>query len=140
MAEVETQVLEAVQDWAVAFNEGNAAAVAALYAPDAVLWGTVSQAPTSTAKGIRQYFDQVCTGDVPLKVSLGDVLVRVQAETAVSCGAYTFTIDMHGMHRTLPARFTFTYRRSAAGWLVVTHHSSLMPPEMPAGLTGLRQD
>lgn len=140
MAEVETQILETVHDWAGAFNEGSAAGVAAFYASDAVLWGTVSQAPTSTKEGIREYFDHVCSGDVPLKVTLGDVLVRVQGDTAVSCGAYTFTIDLHGMHRTLPARFTFTYRRSGAGWLVVTHHSSLMPPEMPAGLTGMRQD
>ncbi len=125
--ESESQVRGALQAWSAAFNACDVEKLAALYAPDAVLWGTVSQALISNSEGVREYFQRACSTRPQPKVVLGDLLVRPQGESAVSSGIYTFTLTIQGQPRTLPARFTFTYRKSGSSWLIASHHSSLMP-------------
>lgn len=116
-----------LEAWVAAFNECNADKAAALYAPDALLWGTVSQALISTPAGIHQYFERACAASTPPKVVLGEQVIRVQGPTAVSSGTYAFTLSIQGQQRSVPARFSFAYRKAGQGWLIVSHNSSLMP-------------
>ena len=125
--ERESQIRGALQAWTAAFNACEVEKVAALYAPDAVLWGTVSQALISSPEGIREYFQRACATSPQPKVSLGELLIRLQGDSAVSAGTYTFALTIQGAPRTLPARFSFSYRKSGQGWLIASHHSSLMP-------------
>lgn len=128
MSENETLVRSALQAWATAFNDCNAERTAALYAPDAVLWGTMSAALICSPEGIREYFERAFAAGTPPTVALGELFVaRMQGECAMCSGTYTFTVDVQGQSRSLPARFSFAYRTAGQGWLVVSHHSSLMP-------------
>jgi hypothetical protein len=47
-----------VERWAEAFNEGDAAAVAALYTADATIWGTLAQTLTTSPEAIVNYFTE----------------------------------------------------------------------------------
>ena len=128
MSENDPAVRGVLQAWAAAFNDHDAQRVAALYAPNAVLWGTVSTALISSPEGIREYFERAFAAATPPTLALGELfLARTQGETATSSGTYTFTVEGQGQSRALPARFSFAYRKAAQGWLVVSHHSSLMP-------------
>jgi hypothetical protein len=128
----EVHIRGALQAWGAAFNDCNVEKVVALYAPEALLWGTVSQALISSPGGIRDYFLRTFAAAPLPKVELGEPMVRLQGETAVSSGTYTFTLGVQGEPRTLPARFSFTYRKSGPGWLITSHHSSLIPLAAPS--------
>ena len=72
-------------------------------------------------------------GDLPrlpwqrlMRVALGEAVVRQWGEVAVSTGGYVLTWPDPAARR-VPARFSFVYHRSAAGWRIVDHHSSAMP-------------
>jgi len=133
MIENETLIWGPLQAWATAFNDCDAEKAAALYAPDAMLWGTVSTALVSTPEGIREYFKQAFTAGTPPTVAIGKLfLARTQGEFAMCSGTYTFTVDIQGQPRSLPARFSFAYRKAGQGWLVLSHHSSLMPASITA--------
>ena len=61
---------EAVREWERAFNSGVGDAVARLYTPEAVLWGTLAKELTTSRHDIRAYFiDAALAG---LKVKLRD--------------------------------------------------------------------
>jgi uncharacterized protein (TIGR02246 family) len=113
--------------WESAVNECDAEKVAKLYAPDAVLWGTVSPAIIWNAAGVRQYFERACAPTPNLKVVLGEQLVRVYGDTAINSGLYTFTVFPAGQPVQFPARYSFTYRNIDGRWQIVDHHSSAMP-------------
>ena len=137
MSDNETLVQDALQAWVVAFNDCDAERTASLYAPDALLWRTMSTSLVASPEGIREYFRRAFAAGTPPTVALGEgVLARTQGKTAVSSGTYTFTVDVQGLSRSLPARFSFAYRKAGQGWLVVSHHSSLMPATMPAPSPG----
>ena len=123
----DAEVRGALQNWSAAFNACDVDAAAALYAPEALLWGTVSPELISTPEALRQYFTRACASGVPPKVLVTQELVRVNGESAVSSGAYTFTLGSQGQPRTVAARFSFAYRKAGAGWLIVSHHSSSLP-------------
>lgn len=117
----------AIQAWVAAFNGCDLAAVASLYDQDAVLWGTVSASVIATPAGIRQYFERVCSARMPAKVALGEQNLRTYGDTAVNAGTYTFTAFPEGQARAFPARYSFTYRKKDGQWLIIEHHSSMMP-------------
>ena len=52
----EAKVAAATRQWIETFNTRDAARITALYAPDAVLWGTVSQTIRTTHDEILEYF------------------------------------------------------------------------------------
>ena len=133
-----SEVAEATGAWVAAFNSCDATAAASLYQPDAVLWGTVSSSIISTKAGIQQYFERACASNPQPKVALGEQLVRVYGDTAISSGSYTFTVFVGGQARQFAARNSFTYRRNEGRWLIVDHHSSAAPPQSQQASTPSR--
>jgi uncharacterized protein (TIGR02246 family) len=121
-----SEVQAATQAWVAAFNESDAAKTSSLYLPEAALWGTVSPTLISTQAGIRQYFERGFSAN-PLKVAVGEQLVRVYGDIAINSGSYTFTRTVQGQPRSNPARFSFTYRKVNGQWRIADHHSSLVP-------------
>lgn len=120
-------VAAATRAWADAVSRCEPDRIAALYDRGAVLWGTTSSVIISTPDGIRRYFDQVCASPAKLKVTVQEEHIRVHEETAINSGTYSFALQRDGKTSTLPARFSFTYRKSVDQWLITDHHSSLMP-------------
>ena len=122
----------ATQQWATAFNTCTQAnAIASLYQAEALLWGTVSSALTTTPDAVLKYFERACTASPKPTVELGQFQVQGLGDVASSSGIYTFTIYSGGQARTMPARFSFTFRRYGDRWLIISHHSSLMPTSSP---------
>ncbi len=81
-----------------------------------------------TPESRREYFKAM--PERPLaRVSLGEQRIRVLgADVAMNTGYYTFTNVRAGQTESSPARFSFTYRKQDGRWLIVSHHSSAVPP------------
>jgi uncharacterized protein (TIGR02246 family) len=123
----EADVRAATQAWIDAFNRADLTAIGALYDPHAVLWGTTSPQLIRTAEGIAAYFAAVFALQPAPRMVLGEAVVRQWGDVAVSTGGYVLTWPGTAQARRVPARFSFVYHRSAAGWRIVDHHSSAMP-------------
>jgi uncharacterized protein (TIGR02246 family) len=128
IAATEDDVAAATQAWAAAYDGRDPAQVLALYAPDAVLWGTVSPILRDTPALIRDYFKSM--PERPhARVTIGEHRVRVFGNIAINTGYYTFTnVRADGTTETNPSRFSFTYRLRDGKWWIVDHHSSRVPP------------
>lgn len=113
----------AVQAWADAFNAADLQRVLALYAPDAVLWGTMATDLIDTQEGRRNYFERALAGLPAPTVQLQSLLLQPLGDLVLASGAYLLKLA----GRRHPARFTFVLQRRSARWLIVNHHSSLMP-------------
>jgi uncharacterized protein (TIGR02246 family) len=125
-------VRAATETWIAAFNRSDTTAICALYDPNAVLWGTTAAQLITTPQGIAAYFDAVFAMRPEPRMALGEVLSRSFGDVAVSTGHYTLTLAPAPQLRELPARFSFTWRRSAGTWRIVDHHSSAMPAPLSA--------
>jgi uncharacterized protein (TIGR02246 family) len=118
------QVRAATEEWISTFNTRNAERITALYAPDAVLWGTVSKTIRTTRDEILEYFIESATRRPNLRMFLGEQHVRLYGDIATNSGYYTSRNPVDGQEVVIPMRFTFMYRREGERWMIVNHHSS----------------
>lgn len=126
------EVKEAFEKWIAAVSTGSAQAVTALYAPDAVLLPTLSPKVHDTPGKRRDYFNAF-TARKDLKGEVNESYIRVFGDTAVNSGMYTFTYrGDDGATQAVPARFSFVYRRTDEGWMIIDHHSSAAPKDQTA--------
>jgi uncharacterized protein (TIGR02246 family) len=113
-----------VQRWGQTFNEGDADAVAGLYAPDATIWGTLAQYLTTSPADIRTYFFEAARSG--LRVKLGPHVLSPISETcAIDAGHYEFTRTADGP--TFPARYSFFLVKQNGAWMIAHQHSSFLP-------------
>jgi uncharacterized protein (TIGR02246 family) len=125
--EPKEEVGAATLAWGQALGEDDPEKVLPFYTDDAVLWGTLSPTVRSDRVALRDYFVTAFKVLPGLKVSFGDQLIRVYGNTAVNTGYYTFSYAKDGETKSLPARYSFTYVKNGERWLIVDHHSSVMP-------------
>ncbi len=118
------QVAAATAEWIATFNTRDAARISALYAPDAILWGTVSKTIRTTPAEILEYFQASSSRRPRLRMVLGEYHVRVYGDIASNSGYYASHEPLDGQDVVVPMRFTFTYRREGERWVIVNHHSS----------------
>lgn len=109
--------------WAEAFNAGSVSGISGLYDPQAVLWGTTATDLIDTPAGVIAYFERVLSMQPAPHVKLGPSRLRVLDDVALLSGRYELKL---GRQR-LPARYSMALKRSAERWLIVDHHSSLLP-------------
>jgi uncharacterized protein (TIGR02246 family) len=121
-------VAAATMKWGETLGQNEPDRVVALYAPDAVLWGTLSPTVRADRAALRDYFVTAFKVLPNLKVAFGEQLIRVYGTTAVNTGYYTFSFGKDGEPKTLPARYSFTLVKDGENWMIVDHHSSAMPP------------
>jgi uncharacterized protein (TIGR02246 family) len=100
--------------------------VAALYARDAILLATFAPEPLTTPAAIAAYFRQL-TAKPGLAATVDSERIDLFGDGAADTGLYTFRYREGGKEVRVPARFTFVYRKTARGWLIVSHHSSVVP-------------
>lgn len=125
-ADDKADVDAATARWIDAFNRKNMQDIVALYAPDAVFFGTVSPVLRDTPALVREYFTaQPVRPDV--SISLEEHRVQVFGNVAISTGFYTRSGMEEGKMVRSPARFTFVYEKRGGQWVIVTHHSSALP-------------
>jgi uncharacterized protein (TIGR02246 family) len=121
-------VAAAVTKWTAVFVDDNPDAILALYDEDGILWGTLSPTIAVGKPAIRGYFERAYKALPGHKVSFGEQKIRVYGDTAINSGYYTFSYVRDGETRTIPARYSFVYKKRGNDWMIVDHHSSAMPP------------
>jgi uncharacterized protein (TIGR02246 family) len=129
-AQAKEEVAAAAAKWTEIFVDDNPDRILSLYAPDAVLWGTLSPTVRQGPAALREYFVAAFKALPGHKVSFGEQLIRVYGETAINTGYYTFSYVKDGGTKTIPARYSFVYVKGDKGWLIVDHHSSAVPAPM----------
>jgi uncharacterized protein (TIGR02246 family) len=113
-----------VDRWAAAFNANDAEGLVKLYTLDGNLLGTNSPILSERTEGIRTYFNSVRRPGDGLRVAFGDRrLVMVGDRGAVVTGFYEFSRP----GASIPARFTMVIAQRDSDWLIVHHHSSVLP-------------
>lgn len=127
MAGPQEDVMAAGQQWATVFADNNPDTIAAFYAKDGVLWGTLSPTVRSDPAAVKAYFVGAFQALPKATVKFGDQLIRVYGNTAVNTGYYTFFYIKDGETKTLPARYSITYVKDGNDWKIVDHHSSEVP-------------
>ena len=115
-----------VQRWAETFNAGEPDAVAALYAPDATIWGTLAQELTTKPADIRTYFIEAARAG--LRVKMGEHASSLISQTsAIDAGDYEFTRITDGQTALFPARYSFVLVKQNGAWMIAHQHSSFLP-------------
>jgi uncharacterized protein (TIGR02246 family) len=115
-----------VDRWAALFSANDAQALVKLYAPDAILLGTVSPTIADKPELISDYFKRLPgSGN---KVTIGDHRIVTLNDTAVLVtGFYEFAGVRDGNPIQTPARFTMVVVKRGGDWLIIHHHSSRRP-------------
>src|SRR5258706_3533986 len=121
---VGAQVAAATAEWISTFNTRDPVRISALYAPDAILWGTVSKTIRTTPREILEYFEESSAMRPDLRMFLGEYHVRIYGDIAINSGYYTSRNPVDGKEVVIPMRFTFTYRKDGDRWMIINHHSS----------------
>lgn len=116
--------------WVTAFNSADAAALAALYDKDVVMFPTGRAEPLVGADAVRQFFAGMdWSSAVSPKVELsGAAFTRLLSyRSAMTAGAYTFSRLENGARAYLAARYSFVLTRDGDAWRIAHHHSSAAP-------------
>ncbi|CAN1211696.1 hypothetical protein TUMEXPCC7403_15945 [Tumidithrix helvetica PCC 7403] len=126
-------VRQAYETWVSTVGAANCnpVPVLALYDKDAILLATLSSTVRENSKNqLRPYFEKfTCLPN--LKGTTNQILTRSFGDTAINSGIYTFTYTgTDGKTVSVPARFSFTYRKVNGKWLIVDHHSSVVPKDI----------
>lgn len=126
VADDRADVEAATGRWIDAFNRQSASDIVALYAADAVFFGTSSPVLRDSPELVRDYFKGLAAlGDSV--ISMGEHRVQVFGRVAINTGFYTRTEMRDGRQVKSPARFSFVYEKRGGRWLIVNHHSSALP-------------
>ena len=108
--------------WNDSLKSGDPKRVVANYAERSVLLPTVSNRVRLTPQDKLDYFESFLQkkpqGTIDSRQIYG------ACNTAIDAGIYTFSFDDGSK---VQARYTFTYHWTRKGWLITSHHSSVMP-------------
>ncbi|MEK9801959.1 MAG: nuclear transport factor 2 family protein [Curvibacter sp.] len=119
---------QATQPWVQRLADADADGMAALYRPDAVLWGIFATRLIQGRPGIRTYFVCAFAAGLTPRAELGEHGARVQGQLALRSGLDTFTPGGQGEVRTLLACLRFTFDPQGGQWRIADHPSSRRPP------------
>lgn len=120
------EVQDVFNTWLQAVSTGTPDAVETLYMDNAVLLPTLSPVICDDPAKRHAYFTAF-TANENLKGKIDELHTRVMGDVAVNSGHYTFTFKKDGKDVSAAARFTYVYKKTALGWMIVEHHSSLQP-------------
>jgi uncharacterized protein (TIGR02246 family) len=125
--QLQAEIHAALQEWTEALENGHGAtAIAALYDKDATVLATFDPKPLETPAEIAAYFHELVLKP-ELKATVQSEQIDLFGDAAVATGLYTFSFLQDGQREELPARYTFVYRKTPQGWMIVRHHSSALP-------------
>ena len=127
-APINQQEVAALFDrWNASLATHDADKVTANYAPDAVLLPTVSNQPRTNSAEIKDYFVHFLERNP--QGTIDPRTIRIGCNTASDVGTYTFRLSgkTPGTTDILKARYSFDYELRDGKWVIVNHHSSMMP-------------
>jgi uncharacterized protein (TIGR02246 family) len=122
------QIAGLFDNWNRALKTGDSEKVADLYAKDAVLLPTVSNKVRTNHAEIVDYFDHFLQSK-PVGKKVRTIVDVLDKNTAIDTGVYEFTLTdkTTGKKSVVEARYTYAYEKIGGRWLIVNHHSSVMP-------------
>ncbi|MEW1831169.1 SgcJ/EcaC family oxidoreductase [Streptomyces sp. NPDC088196] len=122
------QIAALFDGWNAALQTGDPKKVANRYAPDAVLLPTVSNEIRTDRAEIVDYFEHFLPNK-PVAKKVETYINVLDSNSAIDAGAYdiTLTDPKTGKKRVVEARYTYEYEKRGSKWLIVNHHSSVMP-------------
>jgi uncharacterized protein (TIGR02246 family) len=125
----ESEIRASRQAWKNALESGNPDNVVKLYDEEGILWGTLSPVIRKDPGSIREYFVKFATLE-NIQVNFKEEEIRIYDNIAINTGYYNFSWNENGKLIDIPSRYTFVYKRSGDQWLILDHHSSVIP-EVP---------
>lgn len=121
------EVQNAFADWRSALSSEDPQKIVDLYEKDAILLATLAEKPIKNQQDRLEYF-KTLTANPNLAAKVNEEYVRVLDDnTALVSGVYTFSFDKEGKTTEIPARYSFVYEKIADKWMIVEHHSSMVP-------------
>ncbi len=116
-------ILNLFDDWNKALQTGNPDEVVKLYDKNAILLPTLSPQVRHSHEEIKDYFIHFLAKKPIGKIN--EANIRIFGNLAINSGIYTFNFkDGSSAH----ARFTYVYKKvDENNWIIVEHHSSLLP-------------
>jgi uncharacterized protein (TIGR02246 family) len=110
-----------VDKWSATYSSNDRDALVKLYAPDAILLGTVSPVMSEGTEAIAKYFGPP-SGNTN---AIGERRTIVLGDNAVVVtGFYEFTRMKEGQPVPGPSRFTMLLTKRNGEWRIAHHHSS----------------
>ncbi len=119
----ESEISALFDRWNQSLQTGDPLNVVANYAEHSTLLPTVSNEPRWTPVEKEGYFRHFLKNLPSGKIDVR--LIEIGCDMAVDSGLYTFTFAETG--EVVRGRYSFTYRWDGSKWLIVSHHSSVMP-------------
>jgi uncharacterized protein (TIGR02246 family) len=119
---------QVVEKWDKAFTASDVDAIVRLYAPDALMIGTLGKVVLTKPEDIRRYFDVALNTNKPRTASLNssEALV-VDDSTVIITGLDTVTGVKDGQPVIGLGRVTFVVAKRGSDWLIVHLHRSPLP-------------
>ncbi|MFI5532885.1 SgcJ/EcaC family oxidoreductase [Kitasatospora sp. NPDC051853] len=126
----ERQIAALFDQWNAALQSGDPAKVAERYAEDAVLLPTASPQIRTNRAEITDYFEHFLQKK-PRGEKIRSVINVLDKDSALDAGVYRFHLtDLKtGVTKAVEARYTYEYEKRNGKWLIVNHHSSVLPAE-----------
>jgi len=125
---MEKGILGVFEEWNRALQTGDPKKVAACYAKEGgILLPTLSPKVRHNREEIEEYFVYFLAKH-PVG-SITEANVRVYGDIAINSGLYTFELDGEeaGSRVEVAARFTYVYKKEGDTWMILEHHSSVLP-------------
>ncbi|MEU9961876.1 SgcJ/EcaC family oxidoreductase [Streptomyces sp. NPDC050982] len=122
------QIAALFDGWNKALQTGDSKKVADRYAKDAVLLPTASPVIRTNHAEIVDYFDHFLLNK-PKGEKIRSVINVLDSNSAIDAGLYVFqlTDPKTGEKKDVEARYTYEYEKRGGKWLIVNHHSSVLP-------------
>ena len=111
-----------IDEWNRAIQSGDPERATALYANNAILLPTMSNRIRHNHEEIKDYFVHFLSKR-PVGI-VNESNTRTFDQFLFNSGIYTFSFE-DGI--SLQGRFSFVYQWIGERWLIIEHHSSLMP-------------
>lgn len=112
-----------VDRFSAAYSSNDPEAVVKLYAPNAILLGTVSPVISEGTEAIGKYFSMIRGSGNKNAIQERHTIV-VSDNAVVVTGFYEFTRMQEGKPVPGPSRFTMLITKSNGEWFIAHHHSS----------------
>ena len=119
----EQKIASLFERWNDSLLTGDPAKVVANYAKDSILLPTLSNIPRLSVAEKEDYFAHFLEDGPSGKINMRKI--EIGCNIAVDTGLYTFTFAKTGEET--KGRYTFVYAWDGTDWLIISHHSSLMP-------------
>jgi len=112
-----------IDRWSAAYTSNDPEAIVKIYAPDAILLGTVSPVISVGTEAIRKYFSLVKGSGNKNTIQERHTIV-LDENAVVVTGFYEFTRMKDGQPLPSPSRFTMLVTKRDGVWHIAHHHSS----------------